>query len=540
MTANSAPATAGSTIPLPDAPPIPGLRFRHYRGPEDHADLVRVANAQSAAIGESRVKSVEELDNEFAHPVNMDPYRDVVVAEVDGRVVGWGRVDWVDQNWGGRSYDSWAPWTRPGSAAASAGRCCATTSAGIHEIGDADGYRGPRWLGTWGNDDNAALGALMDQEGYVPVRHFFLMVRPNLDDIDELPLPDGIEVRPIDDANVRQLYDADIDAFKDHWGGIEDSEETFRQWTEFARLRSLALFVVAWDGDEIAAGVVNGIYAEENERLGVKRGFLDQVFTRRAVAPTRHCAGADQPVAGGAAGPRHDQRRPSAWTPPTRTRHSRSTSRAASRPSNGTRRIASRGTRHMAANGKPWTSRRSSGVLRWTAAGEALQATISSQGSSRSIVVSWPCPGRTRSVRSSDAIRVSDSTICSSEPPGKSVRPQAPAEQGVAAEQEPLAARQQADRALRVAGRVQHVQGDAAEADLAAFGQVDGGNAGDQRERGRDGRTGMFQAVPVRDVDGQLGAGRLDHGRVVADVIPVPVRAHDQLERPAALRRGWP
>ena len=43
-----------------------------------------------------------------------------------------------------------------------------------------------------------------------------------------------------------------------------------------------SLWVIAWDGDEIAAGVNNSIHPEENEALGIQRGWLDSVFTRRA------------------------------------------------------------------------------------------------------------------------------------------------------------------------------------------------------------------------------------------------------------------
>jgi ribosomal protein S18 acetylase RimI-like enzyme len=42
-----------------------------------------------------------------------------------------------------------------------------------------------------------------------------------------------------------------------------------------------SLWLVAWDGDEVAGGVFNGIYREQNEALGIRRGWLDSVFTRR-------------------------------------------------------------------------------------------------------------------------------------------------------------------------------------------------------------------------------------------------------------------
>lgn len=271
----------GAPIELPGAPAIQGLAFRHYAGPQDHAALVHVTNAQFAAAHESRVETVEELDNNFAHPVNMDPYRDVIVATVHGAIVGWGRVEWVDQNWGGRAYETWGAvdpaWMRRGIGQA----LLRWNERRLRELNADHAYDGPRWFGTWGSDTNPGLVALMGHEGYVPVRQFFLMVRPNLDDIVDMPLPDGLEVRPVGPQHFRQLFDADIDAFRDHWGGIEDSDENFRQWSEAPKFDP-SLFVIAWGGDEIAGGVVNGIYTEENERLGVRRGFLDQVFTRRA------------------------------------------------------------------------------------------------------------------------------------------------------------------------------------------------------------------------------------------------------------------
>ena len=42
-----------------------------------------------------------------------------------------------------------------------------------------------------------------------------------------------------------------------------------------------SLFLVAWEGDEIAGGVLNAIYEAENQELGLNRAWLDSVFTRR-------------------------------------------------------------------------------------------------------------------------------------------------------------------------------------------------------------------------------------------------------------------
>jgi ribosomal protein S18 acetylase RimI-like enzyme len=94
-------------------------------------------------------------------------------------------------------------------------------------------------------------------------------------------LPDGLEVRPVGAEDGWAIWQADHDAFRDHWGGHDPSEANFRRWAESPEFDP-SLFVVAYDGDEIAGGVLNAIYPEENEELGIRRGWLDSVFTRRA------------------------------------------------------------------------------------------------------------------------------------------------------------------------------------------------------------------------------------------------------------------
>ena len=42
-----------------------------------------------------------------------------------------------------------------------------------------------------------------------------------------------------------------------------------------------SLWVVAWDGDQVAGVVQNWVWPEENERLGVKRGWLEHISVRR-------------------------------------------------------------------------------------------------------------------------------------------------------------------------------------------------------------------------------------------------------------------
>ena len=44
----------------------------------------------------------------------------------------------------------------------------------------------------------------------------------------------------------------------------------------------LSIWVIAFDGDEVAGGILNAIDADQNAALGLQRGWLGGVFTRRA------------------------------------------------------------------------------------------------------------------------------------------------------------------------------------------------------------------------------------------------------------------
>jgi mycothiol synthase len=129
-------------------------------------------------------------------------------------------------------------------------------------------------------DQEAGHRALLAAAGFQPVRHFFLMRRPTLDDVPAAPIPDGLEVRPVTEDQRRPIIAAEFEAFRDHWGSRPMTEESVQTTLNMAELDT-DLWVVAWDGDEIAGVVENWIWTEENEELGVRRGWLERISVRR-------------------------------------------------------------------------------------------------------------------------------------------------------------------------------------------------------------------------------------------------------------------
>jgi mycothiol synthase len=261
-------------------PPVAGLTTRAYRA-NDAAALADLLNRGAEADGAPWRASGAEVANWMSRSNDSySPARDAIVVELDGRMIGFADVERVDTNDGLREYrlggQVHPEWRRRGIGSwllhwseSHARRRSAEQPSDL-----------PQVVGTW--QPSTAVGALamMDAEGYQPVRYFFEMARPTLDDIAEPPLPDGLELRPVADDQLRALWDADVEAFRDHWGGFDASDERFREWQEDPKFDP-SLFVVAWDGDQIAGGVLNEINVTENEAFGRQRGWLASVFVRR-------------------------------------------------------------------------------------------------------------------------------------------------------------------------------------------------------------------------------------------------------------------
>ncbi len=124
---------------------------------------------------------------------------------------------------------------------------------------------------------------MLEARGFHAARWTFEMERPTLDHIRVPGTPAGIELRRADGdpASLRRLWDASGEAFEDHWGGIDRSDAGFDVWRS-EPYTDPGPFVVAWDGDQLAGGVMPIVNAAENRELGVNRGWMMSVFVRRS------------------------------------------------------------------------------------------------------------------------------------------------------------------------------------------------------------------------------------------------------------------
>lgn len=265
-----------------EAPSIPGLSFRRLRLPDDLvplADLFNAANVHDDVEDRNDAAGMAEW---FAHPSGYDPLRDCLIAQVEDEVIGYGKVHWVDDADGGRDYASWGAvhpdWRRRGLGRA----ILRANHRRLREIASTQDVAPDveRRFETWAAESQVGAIALLEFEGFSVARSFFEMLRPNLNDLAEFPLPDGIEVRPMQTEHHRQIWEAGVEAFSDHWGGLAGGDEMFQR--HFSGLSfEPDIWRVAWDGDEVAGFVSNVVMREFNEATGARRGLLSGVSVRR-------------------------------------------------------------------------------------------------------------------------------------------------------------------------------------------------------------------------------------------------------------------
>lgn len=263
-----------------EMPAVSGLHFRGFQGESDYPHMVAIINGSQEADQSEMLASVEEVATDYAHLTNCDPTTDMIFAEVNGDVVGYGRCWWNDQVDGSIAYGFFAhllpEWRETGIRLA----MVHFLKKRLRQIAADHPAEKEKTFVNWGMQAETNWTNLLLAEGHKIVRYGLDMVRPNLDNIPDCPVPAGIEVRRGTLAEWRQIWEGAREAFRDHWGMQEWTETNFAAWSEYPTFNP-DLWQIAWAGDEVVGGVLNFIDKKENETFERLRGYTETIFVRR-------------------------------------------------------------------------------------------------------------------------------------------------------------------------------------------------------------------------------------------------------------------
>jgi len=271
---------ADKAIVVNNAPKIPGLTFRGFRGEVDYPHMAALIAACKVLDGIERVTTAEDIARNYRHLENSDPYQDILFAEIDGKVSGYGRFFWDELLEGIRLYHIFGflhpEWRHKGIGTA----MWAYGEARARQIAVGHPQDIPKCFQHEPFDSEKDMVRLLESRGYQPVRYEIYMMRDLSEPFPEAPMPPGLEVRPVRDEDIWPIFHASNEAFRDHWGARDESEEDHKAFMESPEFRP-ELWKVGWDGDEIAGVVHNFIDEKENREYNRKRGYTEGICVRK-------------------------------------------------------------------------------------------------------------------------------------------------------------------------------------------------------------------------------------------------------------------
>ena len=263
-------------------PPLPGLSVRGFIGASDIPKIVRVMNESWAADLSDLVITSDELIESYSHPQNFDPKNDLLLVEVDRDLIGVGSVTWSDRRGGFRVYTHQAHllphWRGMGIRHFMLRR----NEERLREIADSEHSTRKCVFEVWTNLETNHWKSVLESSGYNPSWYVFEMIRSLDEAIPDLPLPEGVEVHPVDIRNYKAVWDAAKEALRDERDFSDErwNDVSYGLFTKSRRFTP-ELFQVAWAGDDVVGGVHNFIDEEENSVLNRAWGHTETIFVRR-------------------------------------------------------------------------------------------------------------------------------------------------------------------------------------------------------------------------------------------------------------------
>ena len=261
-------------------PQLDRVAFRNFRGAADYPDLARIITASAQGEGDDRVETTEALASAYEHLERCDP------AQRPPRGRGRRRARRRTAACSGirsstaRASTSRSASSTPRSAAvASAPRCSRGTKLAC--VTSPRATSRPSRSSRRGRPTRTRRRPRScEGPSTTPITYMAEMVRSSVEDLPDHPLPDGLEIRPVRDEDIRTIWEADVEAFKDHWGFVEQSDEDYERFIGFP-YHDPTLWKIAWDDEGVAGQVKSFINTAENEAHGRQRGWTEAISTSR-------------------------------------------------------------------------------------------------------------------------------------------------------------------------------------------------------------------------------------------------------------------
>jgi len=260
-----------------------GLNLRHFQGESDYAQIAAVLTASEAADQTKHEVTEGDIAKAYQHLSNCDPYHDMIIAEVNGEMIGYSRGWWLEDPDAQRLYIHNGflipEWRRKGIGRA----MLLWMEKRLGEIALTHPPEPAKIFQVNVTQFQKGTASMLEHSGYRPARYFYEMVRPTLDEIYESPIPAGVEIRPVSAEQYPAIWKAVDEASQDEWGYKKPSEQDYQEWLTDPHFQP-KLWQVAWDitSNQVVGHVLTFIQREEKKQFDRKRGYTEGIGVNRS------------------------------------------------------------------------------------------------------------------------------------------------------------------------------------------------------------------------------------------------------------------
>jgi GNAT superfamily N-acetyltransferase len=266
---------------FPQVPGVPGLRFRRVGGEEDFKAMSAVGQRSWDADGVEWVVTPEDIAHRFATEKDHDPRDDVLLAEVDGKVIGFSSLEWDTSDEDPKRYRHdvklLPEWRGKGIREA----LFQYNETELTRLASEHTQFPRRSISVWANEAPNDWKRIVDSNGYTALWRLLEMAHTDLKGVSETPLPAGIDVRPPRPEEHAKVWALFKECFQDEeWSSSAKwTGEMFEEWHSSPRFMP-SMIEAAWSGDLLVGAVESILDEEECASLGKRVGRAEKVCVR--------------------------------------------------------------------------------------------------------------------------------------------------------------------------------------------------------------------------------------------------------------------
>lgn len=144
-----------------------------------------------------------------------------------------------------------------------------------------EGY-GPLVMRLFAPAEQRDVRDLAERHGLAIERYFFEMER-DLGELPARPVLDGIRLAPWSAQRSREVHDVINQAFRDHWGHVDATDQMWDEMIDSANFRSAwSLLAIDEETDRVVGAAINAAYEQDWAATGVKEGYTDELGVLRS------------------------------------------------------------------------------------------------------------------------------------------------------------------------------------------------------------------------------------------------------------------